>query len=508
MKVLIVDDEVIIRTGLCTMVEWAENGFSVLPPAESAEEALERFLAERPELIFTDIRMTGMSGLDLVREVKRESPDTEIIVISGYDDFDYAREALREGVSDYLLKTCEPEEIIQSALQAKARILQKRREKEETGRMEAAAKRSLLEQLLDAKLPFNETLVHAFGKQFPELQTALGAQGLMVLRAVIAGADADLHAEWGESWASKHSAAWLPWYGGLLLVVPAERTENGWDRAEQLIALAERAWGRRIFAAAGIAAKSVPELRQTAETANEAFTYRWLLPGTRLIRYESVAQRAGMRTVCTEEEERSLIAVLKSGSGESLEAWVREAIERIRADAEATPRTAAAYLQSLLVTGYRWLERAAESIGDDRPLPPWEPLSADGLIADAEGELTRRLMPLLSRYAGMAARSSPIPRAIAYIREHIGENVTLEQVAGHVHLHPNYFSEMFKRETGQNFANYVREAKMRRAQHLLSETPAKISEVARQVGYTDVKHFNRLFKQYTGMTPSEYRENI
>jgi two-component system response regulator YesN len=215
-----------------------------------------------------------------------------------------------------------------------------------------------------------------------------------------------------------------------------------------------------------------------------------------------------MRTVCTEEEERSLIAALKSGSGESLEAWVREAIERIRADAEATPRTAAAYLQSLLVAGYRWLERAAESIGGDRPLPPWEPLSADGLIADAEGELTRRLMPLLSRYAGMAARSSPIPRAIAYIREHIGENVTLEQVAGHVHLHPNYFSEMFKRETGQNFANYVREAKMRRAQHLLSETPAKISEVARQVGYTDVKHFNRLFKQYTGMTPSEYRENI
>ena len=90
MKVLIVDDEVIIRNGLSTVINWADNGFTVLTPAASAEEALQRIPVEMPEIIFTDIRMTGLSGLDMAHEVS-EYPEIEIIVISGYDEFSYAR---------------------------------------------------------------------------------------------------------------------------------------------------------------------------------------------------------------------------------------------------------------------------------------------------------------------------------------------------------------------------------------------------------------------------------
>ena len=120
MKVLIVDDEVIIRNGLSTVINWADNGFTVLTPAASAEEALQRIPVEMPEIIFTDIRMTGLSGLDMAHEVKQQYPEIEIIVISGYDEFSYAQQAMREGVSDYLLKTSRPGEIIEAAVQARA----------------------------------------------------------------------------------------------------------------------------------------------------------------------------------------------------------------------------------------------------------------------------------------------------------------------------------------------------------------------------------------------------
>jgi len=508
MKVLIVDDEVIIRTGLCTLVEWAEYGFEVLEPAASAEEALRRFPEERPELIFTDIRMTGKSGLELAREVKREAPDTEIVIISGFDEFAYAQEALREGISDYLLKTSEPDDIVRVALKAKERLSRRRRAAEEASERETAAKRALLERLLDAGRPLDPSDVSGFEKDYPALFRALGERGLEAIRVTIEGADAAEHAEWGAVWAERGSGAWLPWGDGLLLLAVADGAADGWDRSATAFGRAERVSGRRVFAAAGTAARTPGELRASAQTALAAFGYRWLMPDARFLRYDAVRDRPGMRTVCAEEEEAALGAALKSGSRETLAAWSRATAERVRGDRSATPATAAAYLQSLLLAGHRWLERAAASVGDARPLPPWEPLGESRSGADLAEELTRRLAPLMDRFAEVAAGSDPIPRAIAFIHEHLNEHLSLQQVSKHVHLHPNYFSEMFKRETGRNYADYVREAKVRKAMALLADTPAKVSEIAHRVGYADIKHFNRLFKQFTGRTPTEYREKI
>ncbi|MNJ58120.1 HTH-type transcriptional activator Btr [compost metagenome] len=112
---------------------------------------------------------------------------------------------------------------------------------------------------------------------------------------------------------------------------------------------------------------------------------------------------------------------------------------------------------------------------------------------------------MMKQYSQMVSGVSPVQRALAYIHDHLDQSLSLSQVAKHVHMNPNYFSEVFKRETGQNYIEFVTQAKLRKAMTLLRETPAKISEVAYQIGYEDIKHFNRLFKKFTGLTPSEYR---
>ncbi|MED4959708.1 response regulator, partial [Paenibacillus macerans] len=128
MKLLIVDDEVIIRTGLASVIAWNELGLTLLAPAASAEEALKRIREEKPDILMTDIRMSGKNGLQLAEEAKRMLPALEVVILSGYGDFAYTQQAIRQGVGDYLLKTSKPEEIIKTVLQAKQRIAERRAE--------------------------------------------------------------------------------------------------------------------------------------------------------------------------------------------------------------------------------------------------------------------------------------------------------------------------------------------------------------------------------------------
>ncbi|CDN44118.1 hypothetical protein BN871_EF_00010, partial [Paenibacillus sp. P22] len=179
MKLLIVDDEVIIRTGLSTVIPWAENGFSLLPAAASAEEALMRIPVERPELILTDIRMTGASGLEMSSEVLASYPDTEVIVLSGYDEFTYAQQAIRQGVSEYLLKTSGPDEILQAALRARDRRRSKL-EREESRRMQSEAYYGQqISRLLGGGRPEPELLEQTFDWH-PALRAVGRSRGLQL----------------------------------------------------------------------------------------------------------------------------------------------------------------------------------------------------------------------------------------------------------------------------------------------------------------------------------------
>ncbi|BFH59779.1 response regulator transcription factor [Paenibacillus azoreducens] len=511
MKVLIVDDEVIIRTGLSTVIDWEQNGFTILEPASSAEEALQRIPAEHPDIIFTDIRMTGKTGLDLIREVKKNCPDTEWIIISGYDEFAYAQQAIREGVSEYLLKTSRPDEIILAALRAKDR-LEKRKQKDQLGwEKDRMLNRSFLRSLLSAASGPDEEAACELWERYPELRPE--QNGLMQIWLVSAEDDGSkgrnqdaLYASVGSLLQETLTCEWLPWHESLLLLVHVQAAAAGWNAVEQALRKAGDKLECRLFAASGRGVNDALLLRDAVETAAAAKSYAWLLGNPGIIRYEDIEGRKGCRAICSHAEETAFSALLKAGDEESLRSWISDVAVRLQKDEHATPATASAYLHSLLLAGHRWLERAAASIGLSRPLPDTEEAGRLHLAADPRPELYRRFKSMMNQYRMMVADRTPVERAISYIHEHLEQSLSLGEVARHVHMHPNYFSEVFKRETGQNYIEFVTQARLRQAMVLLSETPAKISEVAKRIGYEDIKYFNRLFKGFTGNTPSEYRK--
>ncbi|WMT40763.1 response regulator [Paenibacillus sp. D2_2] len=181
-RLLIVDDEVIIRNGLSTVIDWQGLGFKLLNPAASAEEALDRIVEEKPHVILTDIRMAGKSGLDLAREAHLINPQIETIILTGYDDFKYAQQAIRFGVSDYLLKTSRPEEIIRTVMKAKQHILQRRENARQDHTHRLTYRNRLLERLMTEQAG-EESLINECGQHLPRIQINPPANGS--LQAVV-----------------------------------------------------------------------------------------------------------------------------------------------------------------------------------------------------------------------------------------------------------------------------------------------------------------------------------
>jgi len=508
-KLLIIDDEIIIREGLSTVIKWEENGFTLLRPAASAEEALMRIPLERPDIIMTDIRMTGKTGLDLAREVKQDYPDTEIVILSGYEEFAYAQQAMREGISDYLLKTSRPGDIMAAAMRAQKRIMEKRAAEAH----QTAFRSKLLERMLAGDTPISDQEVDNILMYYPELRMASEWESFELWLAtsesyVAMTAEAEKAlGGLGDKLRQTLDCVILDWNGGWLFIFRSNKP-GAMRMVKASVEQAERILNCRLFATSGYTVASVKDLRGALRAAEQATAFRFLAGDSKLIRYDDIKNRKGMRTVCSQEEEEGLTAALRSRDRERLAAWIEQTLTAVKQDPEATPGSMKSYLHSFLVAGFRWLERAAASVGQSaRELQQLESLDLNELARRPAEVMSAILSSIMSQYDELSGdRNSAIAKTISYIREHLDQSLTLSQVAAFVHMNPNYFSELFKRETGKNYIEFVTEARIEWAIRLLRETPAKVSEIAKRVGYEDLKHFNRMFKRYTGETPSHFRD--
>ncbi|MFB9279494.1 helix-turn-helix domain-containing protein [Cohnella cellulosilytica] len=504
---MIADDEVIIRNGLAKVIKWQEIGLTLLEPAASAEEALERIDREKPDILLTDIRMSGMTGLELAEEARGKLPNLEVVILTGYDDFVYAQQAIRQNVSDYLLKTSKPEEIIRTVLKAKQKAEEKQRlRSREYQTDEHERNRRLV-----------GWIVH--GEQDAARTDWLPASPTGRWQVLIAEADG-----WGTSRREQAllqfavnnavrdllSRASFVHDGRIAMVVPASSGEPDRQRRRGEFARLEKTLNCNLVVAGGLVKANPQQLRDSYATALEALRFKPLMNAA-LWEYADIADRKGGKTVCTQEEEKELSAILLEDDPIALKRWAGGYIEAHLRDTDTTPQTLQASLQSVALAAHRWLERIVSAVGrkDEREPPVVPPFRYEANLIENEG-LFQHLFDTMQYGRQLLAEDkiSHVVRAIVYIEEQVGRDLSLTQVAEHVHLHPNHLSELFKKETGVKFVDYVIRTRMQRAMELLASTPTRIAEIAMAVGYEDVKYFGQMFKKFTGSTPSQFRERM
>jgi len=470
MKILIADDEKHIRAGLIKILSEAIPQEHSFIEAKNGEEAWRLVQQEQPELLITDIRMPKMDGMELMRQASGLPNRPEMIVLSGYDEFTYARESIKYGVRAYILKPVDNNELIHEVLQA-IKDIQTRQHKQEEHLLLAAMTKAPLE-----KEPLHRLI----------------ASGTYRIAKLILGTER-LKAELFPN---------IPCY-----IIEEKRYSLCLIISDQHVAdLSER-----VIQAGGIAAFSEPIRSeadlQSAKTHAELGTCaRFFSKISGPILYDTFSEDV---PYCPDIQGLDSVLIL-IGSGDK--AGIERLLNSIFSFEAETPFQKVYRLYQIFNQIPLLFVTYHQQIEEDSYLALKYLLLQDldryMNLRELQKDLTDFFLyldiTLKQRYSAYPF----IEKAISFINRHFTENITMAMVANECSVNYTYFSEKFKIVVGQNFNDYIKQLRIEEAKRLLQQGCYKVYEVASRSGFGDVKYFMKTFKEATGLSPGEYQKRF
>ena len=526
-RVLLVDDEEDIRVGISRKINWEGLGFCLVGEAENGAEALELAEQLQPDVVLTDIKMPFMDGLELCRHLTQKLPAAKLVVFSGFDEFEYARQAVGLNVSEYILKPIGAAEL--------TAVLERLRQEIQTERA-ARKDAELLRRLYEESLPVLRELFYTRlldgqirGSQVAEraarYEIDLSGKSWMASIVHVDGPVAELSGARDElillsvqSFLEDHftlegaSGRTLLYNdaAALLVQLPGPGALNPLlQELERLRRLAQGYLGLSLTIGVGLPADGPGQLHACAEGAHAALDYRVLLGSGRVLYIGDVEPVSPARLSFEEEDQRALAAAVKLGSEEQLAEVLRQLLERVGQAHLSLDQCHLFFWE--MVTGLLRLARASGVEAEQVFGPGFTGVVSitDFASLDELGgwlqDCCRKLRQALGRQ-----RTDSAWKIVEQARQLIEENyadsdLSVEMVCDRLHLSPAYFSTLFKRETGMSFTACVTARRMEQAAALLRHTDEKTYLIAEKTGYLDPNYFSYVFKRHFGLTPSKYR---
>ena len=524
LRVLIADDEERICQLIMALGEWQRLGLEVAGTAQNGPDALALVRTLLPDILITDIRMPGCDGLKVVEEARKVLPGLEVIVISGYAQFDYAQTAIRFGVGEYLLKPINRDALNHSLEKMVARCRQ--RLDEETQIETLLETRDDDRQKLRQKLAF-DLLAGRLEADTPEgLSRAYhflageACYQLLLVKldyqpehfaesslGIVRGKVRDVVEPILTVLCTDAVAAFADTCLVCVLCYAPGRQEALRQQLRaglnQLVAEKEL-YGAIEFSMALGAQCDTPAALPGALTRAQNLLAERLTEGTgRLL--EGEAGHSGL----LEMDYQARYADAATHAIDVMSEQEADAAAAILAEAVAVPGARGWELLSLAhAMGLLFVTRLGAQGGDAALQAYHTRLAQCNAVAALPGVLAAMQRQLLLEAAQRLRErdTQPIRNAKLYIRKNFAQPITLEEVSAAIGFSVNYFSTLFKKETGEGFAKYLTRVRIDEARALLRDTGQPVAEICKSVGYGDLKHFTRTFKAETGLTPGEYRK--
>lgn len=541
-KVYLVEDEIIIRQSIKNSIDWEKEGYEFAGDASDGELALPVILKEKPDILITDIRMPFMDGLELSRMVKAELPDIKIVILSGYDDFEYAKQAIKIGVAEYLLKPVSSAVLLEHLSEIAEKVRDEREDLalkkvyyQEMQENEELIKMKFLGELISGKLSLADAMEK--GKRFH--MNLSGPFYRIILFKFIQ--EDHVQAEQSEALAEAYEAVGN-YVDGLKDAFRFQRGVEGWaflltSVEEDMEAQTERfieglkeviapfealTW----FGGIGSEAARLRELRYSFREADKAFAGRFVQEPNQIIsveqlNYEQLDNEFDANIFGEINQFDQIITrFLSSGSREEVESFVGALFTEISED----------HFRSLMIRQYIIMDIYAtvlafckklrkdtgadgeaagqmESLRENEEILKRAVLTAESVddIKDYIGTLLDHVIELRNTLSGR--RYSDIIRTARkrIEQDYMSEDISLNTVAAEVCMSPSYFSSVFSKEMGKTFIEYLTEVRMEKAKQYLVCSSMKTSEISYEVGYKDPHYFSYIFKKTQGCTPKEYR---
>lgn len=525
-RVLLVDDEEDVREGLVVEVDWEALDLRIVGLAENGREALEMAERVEPDIVVTDISMPFMDGLELAKRLRERNPLVKVVILTGYDEFDYARQAVSLSVDEYLLKPFSAGHLTELLTRLRAQMAAEVAEREDVQQLRDHYYTSL--PLLQADLM--ATLLHR--QKSPEYIHGKAKQcgldlhgeryGVSVLTLHMDGeqsADAELKqfaalniAE--EVW-TEHAAghAFMHQETIVLLYVDRWGGEDGEKRQQQALENVMRSINHYLRIPATVGSGSIVNtlagVKHAYEDALLALDYR-LVPGTDpLIYIADVERQTAGKLRFDELKQQTLTRCLKAGTQaeleDALEIIFREiTVEHGRSDIQL-------YLIEVLTNVWKAAQASGEAMEDifGAGFQLYADLFRLPGLSEAQGKVSEVCLLVQHRIASgrQHVYKDIVEQALSFTKEHYDDpDLSIQKVCGHLHISSGYFCGIFKKEVQLTFLQYLMQIRMEAAKELLRSTEMKSFEIAGQVGFAEPNYFSFCFKKHIGVSPKEYRK--
>ena len=540
LKIFLAEDEVIVRETIKRMIPWEDLGFELVGEAADGEMALPLLLRQKPDLLITDIKMPFMDGLTLAKVAKKEIPGLKVVILSGYDDFNYAKQAINIGVEDYLLKPITKNALIERLTEIRSRYEHEKTQKEyyekfhrEMQAYEKNSSRDFFEALVSGSMDMMEIY-----RRSEKLGLDIVAEAYNVLIFTM-NCEEDFsgqrvrYSEWEaeslellEEFFSENTSAMLFRcnifsYGVLIKGQKETIEENTRSCVSEIQRILDRKEQKRQwFVAAGEPVERLSQIQKSYYSASRAFSQRYLYDEN-ILYYDEMASMEKKNV--TEDDSTYLQKVdvnalnpvilqkfLSNGLLEETENFVKDYFYAIGQEP----------LESLVFRNYVTLNvrfsvmSFLKEIGCDTRTLEQEDTedvlsesskSLENAIAYAE-KIISQAIALRDQNSGNKNRSI-LKTAVDFIDSHyMEEDMSLNKAANAANVSANHFSALFSQNMGQTFIEYLTNLRMNKAKEYLRCTSMRSSEIAGEIGYKDAHYFSYLFKKTQGMTPSDYRK--
>jgi len=531
-KVFLVEDENVVREGIRRNIQWEQYGFHYTGEASDGELALPMIREIQPDLLITDIKMPFMDGLTLIKLVRDELPRTKIVIISGYDDFTYAQQAIRMGVDQYLLKPITKDKLVEILAELHKKMMEERQQQEyiehfrrEAQEYENFSRRRFFERIVTGALSESEIINTA---ESMNIDICAPFYNIVLFSLSSAEYDGSTPESYTDDLAAVQDEVTKLFIGRsdpilfrwnittYAVLVKGSQDEIESKTINCIKSIRDRctAAGNDVgwYIARGTPVPRLSALPACFAEASRILAYRYICPEEHILTEASIRNlrknndfQAG--TYGKEIDLEHIRKFLSSGTEQEIDDFIEQVLQNVGERVVSTALLCRYMAMTVYFAAVKYLDLIGSSMDTIWSADFWpnDSISTAEEVRNYARQVIKRTIVLRDRES-TRQQHVLLKQAMDFINQNYSDpSISLDKVAKSVNISPNYLSAVFSQEVGQTLTEYITSRRIHEAKNMLRNTDLRLSEIAFAVGYKDPHYFSFVFKKVSGCTPSEYR---